>query len=358
MTQLSEFRQSGEANSVSRRTLLRTGTGIVAAAASGGFSLLSAQPANADVPASQQFVFDGPGGDPVLRRKLHQPYWAMQSFAYDHVHGHIYFVQTKPGSDTGDLWMTRTDLSGNVLGAMALHSFDHGSSMGIEPDTPASPYVWLAGDWQSLKPGTAPNSHKIARFKYVDDGLIDYFNHQGRVREFPIGLSDFLDCPRPSIDPYTNRLLIRYMGTENPWRLALFDLSAVLRNGISDSTPALAIRALPTNAQLRISDSDHFQGVTSYGQYAYLSYGGPPARPTDPAKPSYLVRLDMNKEGGSVEEVYRTTAGNSLPGREPQGMAIWRTSSGPRLAFGFSAKVATGPDQFEASVFYKSQLTG
>ncbi|MFI6693600.1 hypothetical protein ACIBLA_17920 [Streptomyces sp. NPDC050433] len=320
--------------------------------------MLSAPTANAVVPASQHFVLDGAGGDPVLRRTLHQPYWAMQSFAYDHVHGHIYFVQTKPGSKTGDLWMTRTDLSGNVLGAMALHSFDHGSSMGIEPDTPGAPYVWIAGDWQSLSPGTEPNSHKIARFKYVDDGLIDYFNHQGRVREFPIGLSDFVDCPRPSIDPYTNRLLLRYMGTTTPWRLALFDLDEVKRAGFTPSTRILTQRALPTNAQLRLTDADHFQGVTSYGQYAYLSYGGPPAKPTDPAKPSYLVRIDMNKTGGSYEHVFPTEAGNSLPGREPQGMAIWRSSSGPRLSFGFSAKVATSPDQFEASVFYKSDLAG
>ncbi|MEV8364177.1 hypothetical protein [Streptomyces niveus] len=49
------------------------------------------------------------------------------------------------------------------------------------------------------------------------------------------------------------------MGTQNPWRLALFDLSAVLRKGISDSTPALAIRALPTNAQLGLTGADHFR---------------------------------------------------------------------------------------------------
>ncbi|MEO3863781.1 hypothetical protein [Acrocarpospora sp. B8E8] len=252
--------------------------------------------------------------------------------------------------------MTRTDLSGKVLGAMALHGFDHGSSMAIQPSTSGSPYVWLAGDWRSLSPGTAPNSHTICRFEYSDGGLLDY-NDLG-VWEFRIGLSDFLDCPRPSIDPYTNRLLLRYMGTTSPWRLALFDLPAVIYRGISDTTPILAKRALPTNAQLGLSDSDHFQGVTSYGQYAYLSYGGAPADPSDPAKPSYLVRLDMNKTGGSVEEVFRTRAGESLSGREPQGMAIWRSSSGPRLAFGFSSKISGSPDQFRATVFYKSDLTG
>ncbi|MFJ9588675.1 phage baseplate protein [Streptomyces acidicola] len=353
---MSEIIQSGKGNAVSRRTLLLTGAGI-AAAASGGFSLLTAETAYADVDPSQYFVLEGNGGDPVVRRTLHQPYWAMQSFAFDHVHGHIYFVQTKVGSKTGDLWVTRTDLSGNVLGSMALHSFDHGSSMGVQPDTSGSPFIWLAGDYRSLKPDTDPNSHTICRIKYKDGGLIDYHTSPG-VAEFKIGLSDFLDCPRPSIDPYTNRLLVRYMGTTSPWRLALFNLSDVIARGINDDTRPLAKRALPTNAQLGLSDSDLFQGVTSYGQYAYLSYGGAPAKPSDPAKPSYLVRLDMNQTGGQYNEKFQTTAGNSLPGREPQGMAIWRSSSGPRLAFGFSSKIAVSPDEFQSTVFYKSDLAG
>ncbi|MGY3677665.1 hypothetical protein ACVWXU_001288 [Streptomyces sp. TE33382] len=352
-----ENTQIGGASAVSRRTLLRTGTGIAAAAASGGLSLLAAGSASATVPTSQRFVFEGAGGNPVVRAALHQPYWAMQSFAIDHVHGHIYFVQTKVGSTSGDLWMTRTSMSGVVLGAMALHGFDHGSSIAVQPDTFGSPYVWLAGDWRSLTEGTPPNSHVICRIKYSDDSVLGY-SDSARVWTFPIGLSDFRDCPRPSIDPYTNRLLIRYMGTTSPWRLALFDLPAVINKGISDTTPILAKRALPTNAQLGLAESDHFQGVTSYGQYVYLSYGGPPAKPTDPAKPSYLVRLDMNKTGGSVEQVFQTTAGESLSGREPQGMAIWRSPDGPRLAFGFSSRDPDSPDQFRATVFYKSELTG
>jgi hypothetical protein len=332
---------------------------MAAVAASGGLSLFSAETANAVVPTSQHFVFGGDGDNPVWRKTLHQPYWAMQSFAYDHVYGHIYFVQTKVGSTNGDLWMTRTDLSGNVLGAMAIHKFDHGSSMGIEPDEYGSPYVWLAGDWESPNAdGSDPNSHRIARFKYSDGGDLDYFDHPGQyLREFSIGLSNFVDCPRPAIDPYTNRLLLRYMGTTTPWRIALFDLSAVLSSGISDDTPILAKRALPANDKLNVPASADFQGITSYGQYVYLSYGAPPSAAT-PDPGSYLVRLDMNKSGNSYEETFATTAGASLPGREPQGMAIWRSSSGPRLAFGFSSKISGSPAEFEASVFYKSQLTG
>ncbi|WP_405796680.1 hypothetical protein [Streptomyces sp. NBC_01506] len=319
--------------------------------------MATAGTAQAVVDPTQRILLEGNGDDPVVRKTLHQPYWAMQSFAFDHVHGHIYFVQTKVGSKNGDLWVTRTDLSGNVLGAMALHSFDHGSSMGVQPDTFGSPYLWLAGDWRSLDPdsGTPPNSHTIARVKYKDGGLIDYHTSPG-VGEFHIGLSDFVDCPRPSIDPYTNRLLVRYMGTTSPWRLALFNLSDVLARGIHDDTPCLAMRALPTNAQLKIAEGDHFQGVAAYGQYAYLSYGAAPAHPSDPPRPSYLFSVDMNRTGGQYTEKFQTHAGDSLPGREPQGLAIWRHSSGPRLAFGFSSKIAVSPDEFQSTVFYKSDL--
>lgn len=108
---------------------------------------------------------------------------------------------------------------------MAIHGFDHGSSMAIQPDTYGSPYVWLAGDWRRLDPenNTPPNSHTICRFKYSNGG------------------------------------------------------------------------------------------------------GGPPKVPSDPARPSYLVCLDMNNTGASVKDIYQTHAGDTtLPGREPQGMAIWR----------------------------------
>ncbi|WP_405639785.1 hypothetical protein [Streptomyces sp. NBC_00019] len=151
---------------------------------------------------------------------------------------------------------------------MALHSFDHGSSIGVQPDTSGSPYIWLACDYRSLTPGTDPNSHTICRIKYQDGGVLDYHTSAG-ITEFKVGLSDFLDCPRLSID-----------------------------------------------------------------------------------------LLDMNQTGGQYNQKFPTNAGNSLPGREPQGMAIWRTSSGPRLTFGFSSKIAVDPDEFQAPVFYKSDLAG
>ncbi|MFF1724865.1 hypothetical protein [Streptomyces sviceus] len=107
-----------------------------------------------------------------------------------------------------------------------------------------------------------------------------------------------------------------------------------------------------------IDDVD-VEAVTAAGQYAYLLYGGPPKKTTDPAKPSYLVTLDLNSSGKSVKEVFPTHAGDTtLPGREPHGIATYRSPSGPQLAFGFSSKYdSDDPVQFRSSLFYKSELT-
>ncbi|GGN45132.1 phage baseplate protein [Streptomyces fuscichromogenes] len=333
---------------------------MAAAAVSGGLSVFAAQPASAVVGTSQRFDLGGNGGKFFVNIPLHQPYWAMQSFAFDHVYGHIYYVQTKVGSENGDLWVTRTDMTGQVLGAMAIHGFDHGSNIAIEPDTYGSPYMWVPGDWRDLHPedpDSKPNSHTIARFKYADGGDLTYSN--SAVRKFPIHLSDFYDCPRPAIDPYNNRILLRYMESATRWRLALFDLPSVLSNGFVDDKPTrLAARALPSNSEIGLTAEDAFQGVTAYGQYAYLLYGGHPEKTTDPAVPSYLVTLDMNAVGTSVKEVFQTHAGDTLlPGREPQGIAVYRSSVGPQLAFGFSSKYdSENPAQFRSTVFYKTDL--
>ncbi|MFC7648384.1 hypothetical protein ACFQX6_54025 [Streptosporangium lutulentum] len=69
---------------------------------------------------------------------------------------------------------------------------------------------------------------------------------------------------------------------------------------------------------------------------------------------SYLTAVDLNDVGQSVaQDRWPTTAGESLHGREPQGMAIWLAGNGvvqPRLAFGFHSNT-DGVRQ--ASVFYK-----
>ncbi|MEU2425063.1 hypothetical protein ABZ619_29285 [Streptomyces sp. NPDC007851] len=337
----------------SRRQILRTGAGMVGAAALGTAApLVAAGTAQATVATSKHFALSGDGGNPIWRATLHQPYWAMQSFAYDNVNGRIYFAQHRIGDSAGhngDLWISQTDLSGNVLGTMAIQGFGHGSSMGVEPTGSGStPYLWIEGS-DSDDNGAG---EKLSRFRFTDGLTLDYFNPSITIYDRTPTISSFVKLPRPAIDPYTNRLLIRYATSDSAsrvWRLAVFDMADAVAGRLSDGY-RLVERAIPNNDELGLTDSDLFQGITLCGQYAYLLYGGP-------GGPSYLVTLDLNDTGGSYYDKFQTTAGASLPGREPQGTAIWMVSGAPRLAFGFSSKTTTTtPDTLDASVFYKSDF--
>lgn len=337
----------------SRRGILRTGARIAAVAATGSaLSFGTAGSAAASVPSSKHFVLSGDGGNPVWRAPLHQPTWAMQSFAFDSVNSHIYFAQHRIGDSAGhngDVWISKTDLSGNVLDIMALHGFGHGSSMGVESTGSGSaPYLWIEGG-DSDDNGAG---EKLSRFRFTAGLTLEYTNPSITIYDRTPTISSFAKLPRPAIDTYGNRLLIRY-ATQEPatrvWRLAVFDMADAVAGRLSDGY-RLVERAIPNNSEIGLADTDYFQGIVSCGQYAYLSYG----RANDT---SYLVTLDLNDTGGSVHDVFATGAGASLPGREPQGIATWMVSGAPRLAFGFSSKTQASPDDLlDASVFYKSDF--
>lgn len=333
---------------LSRRQVLGAAAALTSGAA---LPMLSATPAQASVPDSPSFVLSGAGGNPIWRKPLpHQPKWAMQSFAYDNTNGHIYIAQHRieaaPGQE-GDIWLTKTDLSGNVLGSMALHGFGHGSSMGVQPTGVGStPYIWIeGGDYDSNGAG-----EDLARFRYTNGITLDYFSPSIHIDKWTPQLTSYAKLPRPAIDPYTNRLLLRY-ATHEPatrvWRLAVFNLSDASAGRFGDAY-RLAERALPNNDELDVGAAD-FQGITACGRYAYMSFG-------DTDGQAYLVKLDLNATGGSGAETVPTYAGDSLITREPEGVAIWMVSGRPRLAFGFSSRPARDIDNFEASIFYKSEF--
>ncbi|MFJ5612058.1 hypothetical protein ACIQCJ_22020 [Streptomyces sp. NPDC093221] len=353
----------------SRRGLLRAGAGLTAAGALGAAGVLAAAgPAAADLPVTPPFSLEG-GGDQVFWRKpLHETSWAMQSFAYDNVNGHIYFAQHRPGDNEnesddgdpskahihyGDIWIVRTDLAGNVLGTMALHQFGHGSSMAVEPTGAGSaPYLWIEGDNYNVAKGAYEDSgYRLTRFRYTEGITLTYGNPSViPIQDRTPTITTYAGLPRPAIDPVNNMLLVRYATqstSPNPWRLVVFPLADAVAGRLSQDDRK-AERALPTNAQLKIPDDAAFQGVTLYGEYAYLLYGRS-------GGPSYLAAVSMNDAGGGHGEVFHTTAGATIPGREPQGCAIWVADGQPRLAFGFSGKTGTTTDpSFDASLFYKN----
>lgn len=333
-----------ERRGLARRRVLLAGGGVAAAAALGVMSFAASRDAYAEVGDSTRFKLDGSGGNPIWRKRL-QANWVMQSFAYDNVNGHVYFVQCKSGDKSGDLWVTKTDPVGNKLGAMALHGFGHGVQIAVEPHDGAV-YLWT--EWMVRPSGFGD---RIGRFRFADGATLE--QGDSRIQDVtprigPDGAR--VQLPQPAIDPQFDRLLVRYKVGEDKPRIAVFPLGDA-RAGRLDRANLLADRALPSRGTW--GGTHPFQGFTAHGRYAYLLEGA--AGVTT----SYLTTIDLNDVGQStVVDRFPTTAGKSLANREPQGMAIWlaRPPAGPvqpRLAFGMYSNT---DGIREASVFYKGEL--
>ncbi|WP_328740953.1 twin-arginine translocation signal domain-containing protein [Streptomyces erythrochromogenes] len=320
----------------SRRGFLKTGAGVAAAVVGGAaLPLFTASPASAVVPDSPRFKLDGSGGNPIWKKPLHAN-WVMQSFGYDNVHRHVYFLQTKTGSTNGDLWVTQTDTGGNQLGSMALHGFGHGVSIAVEP------YGGQVHLWTEWKTSASGFGTRIGRFPFVNGAVLEQDDPSVQDRTPSIG--DTMINPQPVIDPSTDRLLVRYNVGTDQRRIVAFTLNDA-RAGRLTSAHRLVERALPARGDW--GKANPFQGFAAYGRYAYLLEG-------PVGNPSYITTVDLNDVGNStVVDRFATTAGQSLPGREPQGMAIWQSPGGPRLAFGFHSNTSGAR---HASVFYKSEF--
>ncbi|MEU0820325.1 phage baseplate protein [Streptomyces mirabilis] len=328
---------------LSRRRLLGTGGGIAAAALLGsGASLLGAGPAYAVVGDSPRFKLDGDGDNPVWKKSLHAN-WVMQSFAYDNVNQHIYFAQSNTSNtnpdNVGDLWITKTDTSGNELGSMALHNFGHGVSIAVEPYQGAV-YLWTEW-WTNMDTGFGT---RIGRFKFVNGATLEMTD--GSIQDRTPSIADTMVNPQPAIDPSTDRLWVRYKVDTDMPRIVGFDMSDARAGRLTEKPDyRLAERALPSRGDW--GKANPFQGFAVYGRYAYILEGAANG-------PSYISVIDLNGSGQStVVDKWETTAGQSLTGREPQGMAIWLASGAARLAFGFHSNT-DGVRQ--SSVFYKSEF--
>ncbi|UWE12957.1 phage baseplate protein [Actinacidiphila bryophytorum] len=331
--------QNRPKHSASRRRLLRLGGAVAVAAAVGAtVPFIHAGDAQATVDNSSRFKLDGAGGNPILLKSL-AANWVLQSFAYDNTHQHIYFVQvnsvnTDP-DHVGDLWITKTDTAGRILGSMALHRFGHGVSIGVEPSGSGA-YLWT--EWKSSAGGFGT---KIGRFKFVDGATLapDSAAVQDRTPQLT-----GVHSPQAAIDPSTDRVWYRYKTSTGDARIVGYKLADAVAGRLT-SGYRLAERALPSRGSW--GDANPFQGYAVYGRYAYLLEGVAKGD-------AYISVIDLNASGQSlVVDRWPTTAGQSLSNREPEGMAIWLSPAGPRLAFGFESN--TGGKR-QASVFYKSQF--
>ncbi|MGC5020304.1 hypothetical protein [Micromonospora sp. DT47] len=358
---------AGQGN-ISRRRLLRAaaftavvGTGALRAAdpALAGQSPAAppgAQPVDPATPLDPSVRFDltAPGRELFGNRPLHNV-TVPQSLAFDNENGHVYVVQLMAGgrqlpgesapvsgavrSYQGDLCLTRLDLAGTELGHMYLKGFGHGVQIGAEP-VGDSAFLWTEVD-SVADDGTNGWGTRIARFRFADGAVLTPDSPEVRRMQLVPG-SDRTTC---GIDPAFHRLVMRYR-IAGAFRYGLYDLADVRRN-----------RFVPLADVAQPALSYSFQGYTSYGDRLYLlegsSYGSGGSTPG--IGNTYLTCVDWVT--GAVLDRQLVTDAQSLPFREPEGLAIQlpdiRRPDLPRLAFSFASGVAGAR---VTSVWYKDVL--
>ncbi|MDX3099798.1 phage baseplate protein [Nonomuraea angiospora] len=310
---------------VSRRGLLRLGTGVAAAAA------LAAKPAAA---AEGRFELTAPSTSLIWKKALYDK-TVLQSIAFDNRNGHIYTLQVKNGAGSGaagHLCLSKLSLTGTLLGHMYLMGFGHGVQFGVEPSG-TSAYLWTETD--GVSDGESSRGTKLARFKFVNGQTLTTTS-SALTKYKPIADSDNTTC---AIDPSTNRLVMRYWDGSG-FRYAVYSLADVK----AGSPKALFDVAQP-------SGLGTFQGYAAYGNFVYMLTGTAYGDDNPPPGNTYITCLDL-RTGEQVQRA-RSVAGQSLDHREPEGMGIQIVSGAPRLCLG----LASGIEKARlASIFYKTEL--
>jgi hypothetical protein len=289
-------------------------------------------PVTAALPPSRRFDLNDPSDPLVWKKPLRDTDWQLQSYAFDNATGDLYFAQLEPGTTNGNLWITRTDSDGERRDAMALRGFGHGVQIAVEPTGDGTVHLWTETHVADNGYGT-----RVGRFRFDAGATITSEQAQDRTPS----LTDLRDNPQPAIDPYNDRLLVRFLDGAGRRRLVVYAMDDA-RAGRLGSDERLAECALPARGEW--ADDHPFQGFTAFGQYAYLLEGGA----SSPV--SYLTCVDLNT-GSVVGDRVETRAGKSLPTREPEGMAIQMLPDEVRLTLGLSSR---SDGVYLASVFYKN----
>lgn len=308
------------------------GAGGAGSGGTGGAGTAGAAGAPAPVlPTSKYFDLDTPSTRLFWKKPLHDPHHIMQSFAFDQKNGRMYFAQLRDGGTGDDLCITQTDMAGNVTGYMHHDNAGHGVSIGVESVGKDS-YLWVETD--SNKGDDTGRGTALLRFKFVS-------GKKPAGTKFLTGSSTIT----AATDPVNERIVIRRSeGGKMTYRL--FPLAAAAKGDFSKPLAVFAQPALSTK-------SVTFQGYTVFGQYLYTMDG---TGHNDAADiDSYVTRIDMKT--GKVDDRALTKAGVSLIFREPEGMAVYKTSGGElRLCMGFGSHDVVGGSNRLANVYFKNVL--
>ena len=317
---------------LSRRYLLRHGSAAALLGAAGVGGLTTA--AHASVPASSRFDLADPSTELFRFQMLHESHHAMQGFAFDNVNRLLYVAQLQDkgsGGSGDDLCINHVSFGGTVRGHMHLANAGHGVSIGAE-GVGSDSYIWTECD--SDDPSTDGRGTALARFKFVDGAT-------PKVTKFLQG-SKGITC---AIDPVVGRLIVRRLESGVRY-YSVYSLTAAARGDFSNRLAHFREPSI-------VTAGTDFQGYTVYGSYLYTMDGTTQA--DESTINSYVTCISLNT--GAVVSRKLTAAGRSLVYREPEGMAVYRTSGGEtRLMMGFASRSSrTSPDRY-ASIYYKNAL--
>ncbi|MFI0982733.1 hypothetical protein ACH4SP_37705 [Streptomyces sp. NPDC021093] len=370
----------------SRRGVLGLGAGAAAGTAFG--PVFGAGPAGAAeaaaVPASKRFSLAGDVYTLLWNDSIYTG-TVLQSFAFDHYRGAIYLAQVLNESGSagaGRLRITKTDLTGKVLGSMTLRDrngkgWGHGVSIGVESSS-VHLRLWVEVDGAVVADGDCAGT-ALARIPFHDNGT--YYPDSPEVEKHVlVSGARNVTC---AIDPVNNRLVQRYKAGSGPFRYRTYALSDVLARKYN-VLAEVAQPALSYTGQLRNNKTDNkweplsytgvFQGYTLHGQYLYLLDGnayndcdeltwrdgdmnkprgsgqapspspafvkwcqeqGFPGAPKTSGN-AHLTTVDLNT--GKTVEQRHITSGESLTYREAEGMAIQVIAGEARLCYGFAGR--------------------
>ncbi|MFF5456233.1 teichoic acid biosynthesis protein C [Streptomyces sp. NPDC012950] len=312
-----------------RRTFLRAGGAAIAGTTFG----ISTGSAAAAIPTSERFDLATPSHDLYRAKPLHDD-TVQQGFAFDNTNRRLFVAQRRNGTaeGSGDLCVSRLDFGGRQLGFMHLQGFGHGVSFGAEAVGTAT-YLWMETDANDHGYG-----RRLARFAFTDGKTLSA-NSTGLRKFTPVAAASEHTC---AVDPVHERLIVRFH-QNGAKHIAVYSLAAAAEGNFS--APLARFPQPDLGAR-------KFQGYTGYGSHLYMLTGHSYPETGDVVD-SEVTSVNMNT-GTITQGPLLTSAGSTLPFREPEGMAVYRTAGGEvRLFLGFASGE---PGDRRSNLFFKNVL--
>jgi hypothetical protein len=268
-----------------------------------------------------------------------------QQIAYDDVNGPMFVSQMmhsgvqladEPGPLSssvrrlqGDMVINRLNpATGALTGWMICRGMGHGS-FGVEP-VGSDTYIWAEAD--SVSDGTTGYGCKIARFKFVDQAVVDSGDESMEMFD-PLPNTAHI---MPVVDCSTRRIGARWTDPAdgNHPSFGTFDMDA-MREG--DYT--LLSQTRQSTSETGGLPGGAFQSHALFGPYHYVLTGS--AYGTSNPAPGNTYITAIRIEDSSRADVVLVTAGSALEYREPEGLTVRYTAQGPQLVLAFGTKIPT-----------------